>query len=228
MGGKNARRTNPTGVGLCEFKISRERGAKRIFFWSEMGGNRLRKSQNNQFRERREEMKKTVLAVLVAAICIAFSATAYAATTTGTFGVQVTAVDGCWVYTGEGGGYLAFPDYDGGSMVEGTGTLEVKCPDTMPYEIWLDAGQNIGGPSYRRMSNGTGAFLNYFLLQSPTGPGWGDDSPNNPAPTTPAYPIKSDTGTGSIQVHTVYGLIDPYQAVPAGLFNDIVTVTIYY
>lgn len=164
-------------------------------------------------------MKKAVLAVIVAAACIASSATAHAFTVGTTFDVTANVVEACTV-TATG---ITFPDYDGVAYQFGTGGVTVTCPTGIPYNIALDGGLHYDGTFFRQMASGTN-MLRYDLTK-PAGGYWGDSDYENTYPNGSSLP---DTGDGTPQAHTVGGTIRSAQPVPPGAYSDTVTVTVHY
>lgn len=96
--------------------------------------------------------------------------------------------------------------------------VRMTCTNRAAYQVGLDNGKNaIGG--VRRMSSGSG-FVTYDLYQDiPRSQHWGNTLNTDTAP---------GTGSGSEQTMTVYGRVPAQTAVRAGVYNDVITVTVTY
>lgn len=102
-----------------------------------------------------------------------------------------------------------------------SGTVQVQCTNTTPYNIGLNVGSGSGASdSSRKMTSGSGSTINYNLYRdSAHTQVWGQTINSNTV---------SGTGTGAVQSHTVYGLV-PVQSTPAaGNYSDTVQVTVTY
>ena len=166
-------------------------------------------------------MKKTVLAMLVVIVCTGLSATAHAFTVDTTFDVNITVVEACTV-TATG---LSFPDYaSGSSSVFGESNITVTCGNTIPYNIALDGGLNLLSGA-RRLIQGGNRLIYWLYQEGAFTNQWGDsgfgDTYTNGVP-------KAGIGTGSPQIHTVYGWLAAGQNAPTGLYSDTITVTVNY
>jgi spore coat protein U-like protein len=161
-------------------------------------------------------MRLLLTAALQALFVLTWSQ-AQAATTTGSFTVQVAISSACAV--------TSATSMDFGSQgvlaanVDQTSTINVTCTNTTPYNIGLDKGLNGGSVTTRQMKAGS-ALINYSLF-SDAGrtTNWGN---------TVGTDTVAAAGNGSAQAFTAYGRI-PAQATPAaGTYTDTVTVTITY
>ncbi|MFQ5559354.1 MAG: spore coat U domain-containing protein [Nitrospinota bacterium] len=123
---------------------------------------------------------------------------------------------GCTIMTTK----LVFSSDTFGRRATSDGSISVRCDSGVPYGITLGAGESPTLAS-RRMKNEKNEFLEYRLFQnqSRTIP-WGDGSKMGPT--------KSSSGTGSNQVHRIYGAADFSQAQGTGKFSDQISITIYY
>jgi len=92
---------------------------------------------------------------------------AYAATTTSTFGVDVTIVAQCLINSAS---TLSFGGSQGVLIanVDQTSTIVVQCTNTTTYDIGLDAGGGSGASVATRKLTGGGATINYRLYSEPT------------------------------------------------------------
>ena len=101
------------------------------------------------------------------------------------------------------------------SNTDATSSLKVNCSNGTPYTIALGNRNNYSGG--RRMTNGT-TNINYYLYSDS-----GRSIQWNTATT------KAATGTGSDQVHTVFGRIPSGQAITnTGIYGDTVIATVTY
>lgn len=106
------------------------------------------------------------------------------------------------------------------SPIDHSSTLDFTCTRRTPWNVSLDNGRNAAGGS-RRMRLGTSnSYVRYELYRDPARSlRWG---------TTPGSDTASGTGTGAAQSLTVHGRVPGGQAVPAGNYSDVVTVTVTY
>lgn len=98
-----------------------------------------------------------------------------------------------------------------------TSSISLACTGRTPWAMSLDNGQN-AVRTQRRMRRATsGDFIGYQLFRDPQRTQrWGG--------TTNVI----GTGTGTTQAVTVYGRVFGGQAVPAGRYRDVITVTVTY
>lgn len=101
-----------------------------------------------------------------------------------------------------------------------TSTLTFTCTGRTAWNVGLDNGQNASGNS-RRMRLGTSNnYVTYELYRDAARTQrWG---------TTIGTDTATGTGSGGVQSLTVHGRVPATQAVPAGLYQDVVTVTVTY
>jgi spore coat protein U-like protein len=146
---------------------------------------------------------------------------AFAGTDASNLSVSATVINNCTINTSpaEFGSYMY--DYDGNNA---TGTIDALCSASSSATITLGQGANAApgstdaSPS-RRLSNGTGGFLNYNLYQDSSATLiWGN--------TSGTGVVINDSGTGVTK--TVYGKIPSGQNVPAGSYTDTVVATITF
>ncbi|MBN9206916.1 spore coat U domain-containing protein [Methylibium petroleiphilum] len=169
-------------------------------------------------------MKFPVHHLIAAAALLAVAAPATAAgTATGSFQVQATVASACTV----SGSLLNF----GGSIdplvsavpIDASSTLTVRCTNTTPYTVALDAGIHAGGAAVfgnRNMSNGAQTIGYQLYLDAGRATVWGNGTASSS--TVPG------TGTGSNQSLTIYGRLPSLTGVVPGSYSDTVTVTISY
>ncbi|HEY5723495.1 MAG TPA: spore coat U domain-containing protein [Allosphingosinicella sp.] len=168
-------------------------------------------------------MKNIVRCGTAAAILAAtFAAVpASAADANSSLDVNATVSANCTVSTSA----VAFGNVDvtSGQSVQGTGSVSVTCTNGTAWTAAADAGAGSGADlAIRKMANGAN-LLNYSLFtDSARTQLWGDGFEG-------ATATFSDTGTGTAQAKTVYGLIPAGQTgVPAGEYADTVQVTVSY
>jgi len=155
------------------------------------------------------------MAILLTLLAALLPVHAWAATATTTFTVSATVLSICTVAALP----LNFGNYDptSGSALDGTTTVTATCTLSLPYTIGLDNGVNASG-SQRRMALLT-AFLNYELYKDASRTQrWGNSGAE----------LASGTGNGLAQNLTVYGRVAGGQAVAAGAYVDVITVTITF
>lgn len=136
------------------------------------------------------------------------------------FAVTATVVRGCTIAATD----LAFgvyPAIASPPTVLATSTIQVTCALGDTYTIGLNNGVNAGGGPFaqRRMARTTAPldYLAYNLFKDAARTqNWGDTGPAR----------VSGTGTGSAQVHTVFGQLPGGQVVRVGPYVDTVTVTV--
>jgi spore coat protein U-like protein len=117
---------------------------------------------------------------------------------------------------------LAFGTYtaQGGTPLQGTTVLRATCTPGTTYNIGLNDGV-AGGTIYtgRQMAAGQNK-LNYQLYR--------DSARTNIWGNTTGTDTVQDVGTGLVKDHTVFGAVPAAQVVPAGDYQDTITVRIYY
>jgi spore coat protein U-like protein len=176
-------------------------------------------------RERRLKDLRVLAGLWVALLSPLDVSIAQAQTFTTHVGVDVTIGPNCIVQSTA----VDFGSYDPlvvnvSSPLNGTGVLTVKCTKTANATIMLGQGSHPSGTSTdsapeRRISNGGGAFLSYFLFQdsSRTAP-WG-----NTAATGVVH-----MGIGFDVILPVYGQIPGGQSAPGGLYEDTVIADVTF
>ncbi len=139
-------------------------------------------------------------------------------TATTTFKVTAKVQAVCYVTASD----LAFGTYtsSSGSPLQGTTVLHTTCTPNSTYNIGLNEGTSPGATvNQRRMLSGT-QILNYQLYSdAQRSKIWGN---------TTGTDTVVGTGTGLSQDHTVFGSVPAAQVSPAGDYQDLITVRIYY
>jgi spore coat protein U-like protein len=167
---------------------------------------------------------RRLLALLAAAaLTLAVSLVAGAATTTATFEVKVTIQSECTLSaTTLDFGAIGGLDPIAGNR-DGQSTLTVTCTPQTPYQVGMDQG-NVSGSTVldRLMSTGT-ATLRFQLYKEANRTNIWGNTPGAGGNTL------GGTGTGSAQTLTVYGRIPGGQGQPqAGAYSSVVTAAITY
>ena len=158
---------------------------------------------------------------VAAALSVASAAPAFATNATSSLDVSASVTANCTVSTAP----VAFGDVDvtSGQAVQGTGSVSVTCTNGTPWTAVADAGAGTGADlSTRKMANGTNLLDYRLFTDSARTQVWGDG-------VSGATATLSDTGTGTAQTKTVYGVIPAGQTgIPAGDYADTVQVTVAY
>ena len=117
---------------------------------------------------------------------------------------------------------LAFGTYaaQSGTPLQGTTLLRATCTPDLTYNIGLNEGTSPGATvNQRKMVSGTQS-LNYQLYSDAARSSiWGN---------TTGTDTVTGVGTGIAQDHTVFGAVPAAQIVPAGDYQDTITVRVYY
>lgn len=152
---------------------------------------------------------------------LASAQAASAATTTDSFTVSATVQADCVITSASN---LAFGTVGAlNADVDSTSTISVKCTNTTPYDIGLNAGTATGATVSSRSMTGAGtspATLSYELFSdTDRTTNWGD---------TVGTDTVSGTGTGSAIDHTVFGRIPAQSAPKPDSYSDTITITVTY
>ena len=114
---------------------------------------------------------------------------------------------------------LSFGTYTG-SQVDTTTQINATCTNTTTYSANMDQGLHYSSFYHPRMIGPGGALLSYILCRdSARTQLWGN---------TANYDGINGTGTGSLQVLTVYARLGAGQYVAPGLYSDTIIVTLNY
>lgn len=150
------------------------------------------------------------------ASALVFPTAALAQVTSGNLNVQITIMEECTLGT--------ISDINFGSTgllasnIDATGSIEVTCTAGTDYTLALGTGEGAGATEAIRQMTGAGGTVAYSLYQDAGNSTlWGAN--------TNAF---SGVGTGSAVALDVFGSV-PSQSTPAaGIYSDIVTVTLAY
>lgn len=109
--------------------------------------------------------------------------------------------------------------YTGARQTSGSGTLSVRCPSSVVYQVLLSAGTGVGATTTTRKLTGPGgATLNYKLFQfNARTLNWGNQ---------PGVDTRNGSGTGFVQTLTIYPDIAAGQNLPQGTYTDTVTASL--
>lgn len=161
-----------------------------------------------------------VAATHAAVVLLAGSATAGAATATGTFTVQAVINSACSVAATA----LNFGAYNptSATALTGTSTVSVYCTGGTPYTTALNVGSGGGTFATRTLLSG-GQTLDFNLYRDASySQVWGDG-------TASTFTV-AGTGSGLLTANTitVYGQVPVSQDKPIGTYTSTITVTVNY
>lgn len=175
-------------------------------------------------------MKNLNTLKIVAAVALAMglgSAQAVTVPAVGTMAVTSTVAASCSAFT-QGSGF-AFAPYTNNSAthVDANTTVSATCTLGTPYTMAVSAGANYSaaggmGGGWRNLKNGA-SYLGYGIYQNAAYTTFWGDGVNGGLGT-----VKSGTGTGAADIHTVYGRIPSGQAAVVGAYADSVVASITY
>jgi len=140
-------------------------------------------------------------------------------TTTFPFTASATVPNNCSIASADN---LEFGSVAGtiGTDRDQTSTLTFTCTGRTAWNVGLDNGQNASGNTRRMRLGASSNYVTYELYRDAARTQrWG---------TTLGTDTVAGTGSGSAQSLTVHGRVPATQAVPAGLYRDVVTVTVTY
>jgi spore coat protein U-like protein len=166
--------------------------------------------------------KKISVSLLVVSLGLMSTVAAFAGTKTGNLHVSGNVIPFCKINSIDA---VTFPDWEG-AAVSSTGSIKVQCSKDLPYNVALDTGQNLSSDIWRQIVNGENKLK--YGLYKPGGVGeWGD---NDFGGTYSYGSSVAGNGTGAEQALTVnatlWGSLN--SMVPAGIYTDVVTVTVHY
>jgi len=117
---------------------------------------------------------------------------------------------------------LAFGTYtaQGGTPLQATTLLRATCTPNTTYNVGLNEGTSPGATvNARKMVSGSQALNSQLYSDSARSKVWGN---------TTGTDTVTGVGTGTAQDHTVFGAVPAAQVVPAGDYQDTITVRVYY
>ena len=106
------------------------------------------------------------------------------------------------------------------AAVDGQTNLTVACSNGSPYTIALDGGlSGAADPTLRRMTRGSSTMLYGLYRDGNRSLPWGNTAGGGGN-------TLGGTGTGSGQIHPVYGRIGAQPIPPPGTYTDTIVVTV--
>lgn len=163
-------------------------------------------------------MGKIKIAVLALFLAIAFAGTASAGATSANLNVSANVLAWC----GLGVAPVNFGDYSG-ALISVALNVNVKCSNTVPWAVTMDAGQNYQN-TWRHMTDGAGGLVRY-QLNKPGGLEWGD---TGYAATYTFGTPETGTGTGNVQSLAGTAVAHAGWAPAPGAYSDTVVVTVNF
>lgn len=162
---------------------------------------------------------QTLIAVVSAGLAI-LPAVAGADTATGSLGVKIEITSNCAVSTSNAALDFGSHASTDTSASADNGAFTVSCTNETPYDIGLVPVSTASTTGSGEMKDGSGTNSIAYQLYSDAAMSavWGSDTGN----------MQSSTGTGSAQDYTVYGKVTGSMNVPAGSYNDTVTINVTY
>lgn len=173
-------------------------------------------------------LRRLLFSLVCAAAADAATAQTYSQTGSATLSVRVAIASLCSAGSAPAGGAGAsFGTLDFGTYPSlsnavtarggtGQGALRVQCAAGVPYRVLLGAGENDAG-AQRRLKGPTGAFVPYALYSDASFSRlWTESTPF------------SRSGSGAEETIPVYAAIERQATPAAGVYRDIVKVTIQW
>lgn len=170
--------------------------------------------------------------ILAATLLASACGLAVGASKSTTFNVTATVVSNCFINSAS---TMAFGTYDGSADVDQSSSIVVRCSNSTPYGIGLDAGTATGSTiAQRTMTSATaiGSTLHYNLFNTAGRTTVWANPANAAAVATNQGGVGAGLGIPSSITHTVYGRLQnnatSQAAAPAADYTSAVTVTINY
>lgn len=160
------------------------------------------------------------LVAVVSATAVVLPGVVSADTATGTLGVKITITSNCAVSTSNATLDFGSHASTDASASANNGGFTVSCTNQTPYDVGLAPVSTASTDGAGEMKDGSGTNSIAYQLYSDAAmqTAWGNDTGN----------MQSATGTGSDQSYTVYGKVTGSMNVPAGNYNDTVTINVTY
>lgn len=167
-----------------------------------------------------KNLKKGILATLLAAVGVMGAQSAMAGTASATFQVTATVNAACVVSATNVAFGTVTPAATG--TLPATGTITSTCTKTTPYTLAISAG-NSGSVAARTMAGATSGntdalAYNLYTTSTYTTP-WGETVGTNTVALT---------GTGAAQTSTIFGQLPLNQYLKPDTYSDNLTVTLAY
>lgn len=133
------------------------------------------------------------------------------------FTVGATVTPSCTVSTDD----LAFGLVSPANGADASAAVRATCSAGASYSVGLGFGHGPGvtDPAQRRMTSGMNTLTYGLYRDAARTLAWGNQTSNR---------LTGQTGTGSQQVHQVFGRVPPGQSVSSGNYADTVVVTVEY
>lgn len=168
-------------------------------------------------------VSKYMVAVCGAALMLGAAGSASAAESTNNLTVNATVTPTCIVSAGT----INFGSFDvtDATADDASGTINVKCTNGTPWNLYADAGAGTAATlEARKMTGGAAGTdtLNYQLYVDSYTTAWGDGVSQT---ITGAF---TGTGTGVDQTQTIRGRIPAGQTSTGGSYTDTVVMTVSY
>ena len=140
----------------------------------------------------------------------------------GTFTVTAEVLPACSLQTRP----MNFGTYDPAAGVEATAStsLEITCSTGAAFTVSVDAGRNATdgtclNPRRKLAHDASGALIAYEL--------YADAARLQPVGCDPSNDLEG-VGTGAIQALPLYGVLSAGQAIAAGAYSDVISVTLNF
>jgi len=163
-------------------------------------------------------MKRRIAALLMIGVLPWAELYAQSQTVSTTFRVSARVEAVCEVTATD----LAFGNYtaQSGTPLQATTLLRATCTPGTTYNVGLNAGTSSGATvNQRKMVSGANNLNSQLYSDSSRITIWGN---------TTGTDTVTGSGTGLAVDHTVYGAVPAAQIIPAGDYQDTITVSIYY
>lgn len=170
-----------------------------------------------------KEFVRLALSAGALALCALGAGNAAAATANGTFQVTANIISSCTISGSTLNFGASIDPVNTAAPVDGASTLTIRCSNTTPYTITLDAGANAGGAANfaaRSMISGVNKLGYQLYTDVGRTSVWGDGTASSTTAT--------GTGTGVTQTRSVYGRLPSISTAIPGGYTDTVTVVITY
>ena len=170
--------------------------------------------------------------LLASALLASACGLAVGASKSTTFNVTATVASNCFINSAS---TMAFGTYNGTADIDQSSSIVVRCSNSTPYGLGLDAGTGTGSTiAQRTMTSATalGSTLNYNLFTNAVRTTVWENPANAAAVATNQGGVGTGLGLPSSITHTVYGRLQnnatSQAAAPAADYTSAVTVTINY
>jgi spore coat protein U-like protein len=169
---------------------------------------------------------KMLLTAAAVAAVVFLSGPAAATTLTDTFHVNIEIEDSCALSADTAADIDFGPHSHIATFVQASGQVLVNCTDGVPFDLGLDGGQHSSGLNANQPAEGDRhmAHLGVDLIQYDL---YQDASRHVFWGNLIGTDTLQGVGTGVTQAYDVYGQV-PSTNVPAGIYSDVVTVSLTF